>query len=440
MAKRGLGLPLGPGGKIVQGELETNSDGTAKWTYINDLNPLSAGFGDRSTFTSTKDADGKWGWTPTTSTSVQNLSTATGISATQITDSLYKTPATQTVLNGQRVNLLGGLTAAKKVDPTLPNTGGTTTNPNTPVDQTSAAAGGPAESGKAAGGTKTGAGSFGDFVYPEGIRNSKQDVIKFTMLEYKPSGTGATQSAGQSDRKTKNGIPVDRTILGSVVLPIPNNISDTNSMDWGSNSMNALEAALAAAAFTGITGGIGKGVQSFGKSMEAFVGEDKSGKAIGAAFAGAAVGGNSAAILSRAEGAVINPNLELLFNGPQLRPFNFTFKLAAREKRESEQIINILNFFKRGSSAIKTESNLFLKAPHTFSIQYLHMGQGGKDHPFIGRIKECALQSVTTSYTPEGQYATFSDGVMVSYQLTMQFQELEPIFNNDYAGIDGIGY
>ena len=138
MAKRGLGLPLGPGGKIVQGELETNSDGTAKWTYINHLNPLSVGFGDRSTFTSTKSADGKWGWTPTTSTSVQNLSAATGISATQITDSLYKTPAVQTALNGQRVNLLGGLTAAKKVDPTLPNTGGTTTNPNTPVDQTSA--------------------------------------------------------------------------------------------------------------------------------------------------------------------------------------------------------------------------------------------------------------------------------------------------------------
>jgi hypothetical protein len=317
-------------------------------------------------------------------------------------------------------------------------------NPNAATDGStdgSTVAAGPAESGKAAGGTKTGAGSFGDFVYPEGIRNSKQDVIKFTMLEYKPSGVGALQPAGKSARgSTAGGNFKERTILGSVVLPIPNNISDTNSMDWGSNSMNALEAALAAAAFTGITGGIGKGVQSFGKSMEAFVGEDKSGKAIGAAFAGAAVGGNSAAILSRAEGAVINPNLELLFNGPQLRPFNFTFKLAAREKRESEQIINILNFFKRGSSAIKTESNLFLKAPHTFSIQYLHMGQGGKDHPYIGRIKECALQSVTTSYTPEGQYATFSDGVMVSYQLTMQFQELEPIFNNDYAGIDGIGY
>ena len=308
------------------------------------------------------------------------------------------------------------------------------------ANQGSTVAAGPAESGKAAGGTKTGANSFGDFVYPEGIRSSKQDVIKFTMLEYKPSGVGAFQPAGQSDRKTKNGIPVDRTILGSVVLPIPNNISDTNSMDWGSDDMNALEAALAAAAFTGITEGIGKGISSFGDSMKAFLRDDTSGKALGATFAAGAVSGDGAKLLSRAEGAVVNPNLELLFNGPQLRPFNFTFKLAAREKKESEQIIKILNFFKRGSSAIKTESNLFLKAPHTFSIQYLHMGQGGKDHQFIGRIKECALQSITTNYTPEGQYATFNDGVMVSYQITMQFSELEPIFNSDYDNIEGIGY
>jgi hypothetical protein len=49
------------------------------------------------------------------------------------------------------------------------------------------------------------------------------------------------------------------------------------------------------------------------------------------------------------------------------------------------------------------------------------------------------------SYTPEGQYATFDDGAMVSYQITMQFQELEPIFNDDYSALDNdadtqIGY
>ena len=298
---------------------------------------------------------------------------------------------------------------------------------------------GPPESGNVREGTKTD--SFGDFVYPEGIRKSKQDVIKFTMLKYKPSGVGATQSAGKSDRGSlTKGIPEGRTILGSVVLPIPNNISDTNSMDWGSNTMNAFEAGLAAAAFTGISGGIGKGIENLGATVNAAGNDENFKKSIGALFAGAAAGVSGNAILSRAEGVVINPNLELLFNGPQLRPFNFTFKLAAREKRESEQIIKILNFFKRGSSAIRTESNLFLKAPHTFRIQYLHMGQSGEDHPFIGRIKECALQSITTSYTPEGQYATFSDGVMVSYQITMQFSELEPIFNDDYYELTGIGF
>jgi len=308
---------------------------------------------------------------------------------------------------------------------------------NAPDSGTDGGPAGPTDTGDAIKTTKTS--GFGDFVYPTGLGKTKQDVIKFTMLEYNPSGLGPVgqQRGGFGNARNE---ATDRKSAGTVVLPIPNGISDTNSCDWGADSMNALEAALAAAAFTGITDGLGAGVESFGKSLSAAIGEDKTGRGIGAAFAGASMGGDRAAILSRADGAVINPNLELLFTGPQLRPFQFTFKLSARDKNESKQIIKILNFFKRGMSPIKTESNLFLKAPNTFKIQYLHLGQSGKDHPYIGRIKECALQSVTTRYTPEGQYATFSDGVMVSYQLTMQFQELEPVFNSDYADIEGIGF
>jgi hypothetical protein len=37
------------------------------------------------------------------------------------------------------------------------------------------------------------------------------------------------------------------------------------------------------------------------------------------------------------------------------------------------------------------------------------------------------------NYTPEGQYATFLDGAMTSYEISMQFQELEPVFNDDYG-------
>ena len=55
----------------------------------------------------------------------------------------------------------------------------------------------------------------------------------------------------------------------------------------------------------------------------------------------------------------------------------------------------------------------------------------------MGRVKECALQSISVNYTPEGNYATFPDGAMTSYELTLGFGELEPIFNSDYSELDG---
>ena len=40
-------------------------------------------------------------------------------------------------------------------------------------------------------------------------------------------------------------------------------------------------------------------------------------------------------LLSRTIGGAINNNVELLFNGPTLRSFTFTFRLTPREKKEA---------------------------------------------------------------------------------------------------------
>ena len=288
-------------------------------------------------------------------------------------------------------------------------------------------AGDPRDSISAAGTLDTvGAKSKEPLVYPINLAETHQDVIKFSMLQYKASGVGGGERTKPESR-----------IIQTTVLPVPNGISDTNTANWGDNSLNALERAAAAAAMTGIQGGVGAGMEEAGKQIQTALGDGGTKTGFAAFMAAMAVGTNASAILSRATGQVINPNLELLFNAPSLRPFSFTFKLAARSKEEGQTILKILRFFKQGMSPIKTESNLFLKAPNTFKIQYL---KGTTDNPNIGRIKECALQSVITSYTPEGQYATFSDGVMVSYSLQLSFTELEPIFNSDYEGLPGIGY
>ena len=271
---------------------------------------------------------------------------------------------------------------------------------------------------------------FPTLKYPETLDAGKQDVIKFSMLKYSPKAFQTTKDnlGGFADRPS---IGKDRNAIGVVTLPIPNGISDSNTLNWGDNTMNAAEAAAANLALSGIKGG-GQGLTDaagkIGEGLTQNSGEVASG--MPALFAGLAVNGNAASILQRTEGAVINPNLELLFNAPTLRPFNFTFKLASRSETESKIIRSIIRFFKQGSAAQKSESNLFLKSPHTFQIEYLHKG---KSHTYLNKFKECALQSFSVSYTPEGQYATFNDGAMVSYQITMQFQELEPIFNEDYT-------
>ena len=267
--------------------------------------------------------------------------------------------------------------------------------------------------------------------YPENLQIAKQDVIKFSMVKYSPKAFNTGDSKTLSPFNERREI-TNKNIIGIVTLPIPGGISDTNMVEWGSDSVNVAEANFAGIANAAIGAGGGAGAKATDNKLNAVAANaDAVKEAVKAHFVSAATGLQNP--LSRTQGAVLNPNMELLFNGPQLRPFSFTFKLSPRSEKESKSVRSIIRFFKQGMSPIRTESNLFLKAPHTFQIQYLHKN---KEHKFINKIKECALQSFVVNYTPEGNYATFTDGAMVSYEIQMQFQELEPIFNDDYKNAE----
>lgn len=267
--------------------------------------------------------------------------------------------------------------------------------------------------------------------YPSNLQIEHQDVIKFNMLKYEKRSNSETANQGLGSFGERSDF-TSRTI-GSVFLPIPGGISDTNAVSWGSDSLPAGAKALADLANAMITGGGDEAARTAERQTEQVSqSSTEIQKGLAAYFTEQAIGQSN--ILSRTQGAIQNPNMELLFSGPSLRPFNFTFKFSARGESDREQIRKIIRFFKQGMSVQRTESQLFLKAPNTFKIQYLHKS---KDHPYINFIKECALQSFTVNYTPEGNYMTFADGLMTSYEVSMQFQELEPIFNDDYAKLPG---
>ena len=143
-------------------------------------------------------------------------------------------------------------------------------------------------------------------------------------------------------------------------------------------------------------------------------------------------------LLSRTTGSVMNPNMELLFKGPALRAFSFSWKMSPRDEKESIVIAKIIRMFKQSMAPQKTESGLFLKAP---SIYKLTFQKGSGDHKFLPKMKECALNDCAVNYTPDGGYMTYDNSAMVAVELSLSFQEMEPIYNNDMGLTDdSIGY
>ena len=279
---------------------------------------------------------------------------------------------------------------------------------------------------------------FGIHVFPTSLRtgNDGQDFMKIDMMAFKPSKLNDAGSLKGGKLSTIGDRDPDRKSIGTVILPIPGGIQDNQSVSWNKDEMDPMKLALANIALTGIEKGIAEAAQTGGDFIKtALKGEDTK-TALGKYIAGQAAGAQN--LLTRTTGAVMNPNMELLFNGPQIRNFTFAFTLAPRSREEAKTVIKIIRFFKQGMSPIRSKSRLFLKSPHTFRLAYKRNGSessgfGVNDHPYLNKFKECAMGSFGVNYTPNGPYSTYNDGVMTAYQISMNFQEMNPIYNDDYG-------
>jgi hypothetical protein len=295
-------------------------------------------------------------------------------------------------------------------------------------------------------GTRT---SYGDDLkYPLNLKSELQDVIRFSILEYSPSlakenqSQGGTGSFGSTKKRVvtlDSGIPIisGSKRIGGITLPVPSGISDGNTVSWQDDTLNQLQAEAAKLANSYFTGGVEAAKDQAGQSAEALAAATKAGDAqtaVKSLFGSAATAGGNVA--GRAYGAAFNNNLELLFSSPGLRTFSFQFSFYPRGKDEAIMVRRIIRAFKQSMSVKRSKTSLLLKAPHTFAISYVTAG--GKAHPYLNRFKECALTSCSVDYTPDGTYMTYGgeEKSMTAYRMTLQFQELEPLFDDEYGQDD----
>jgi len=448
-------------GQMVEGYQSTYENGTSKWTphVLTDTFLTDSQDVDRSTFTGSKNANGEWVWEPTTDTSVRTLARHyrgpdnERITEGEVEDAFYnrKGNTIQQQLSGIQANAMvaekGSIEELQKDANTsgLPGIQGTSTadipqtNQDGGVETNEEAAGFTGKTAIEA--TKTRK-QYGNYYYPEDISENKQDRIIFKMRQSTGQvidPTNVKTNIGSRQRKTGK-------VEGSVTLPITTGIKDLNSVSWQGSKMNPLQAFAASTALGGfeaaakegesVTDAIGNQLKAGAKTVTENKGVQK---AISTMIAGKAA--QTTNLLSRAAGAIANPNLELLFDAPALRAFDFTFQMSPRDAKEAEQVRNIINFFKQGMSVKTTSTNIFLKAPNYFEIDYVTFKNDGTmmKHPSINIIKTCALLSCAIDYTPNNSYMTYSDEnrSMVSYSMNLQFNELDPIYESDYY--EGLG-
>ena len=283
---------------------------------------------------------------------------------------------------------------------------------------------------------------YEDLFYPEDIGSSKQDRIKFGM-RYISGQRSISFDGNRFDPLQIENRQTER-IEGSVTLPIPGGISDKNSVKFEGENLNVLQAAGVGAILNPVAAAqagadfLRNAMTMTPDQLQAALGSEQGSNIVSALRIGLAQQFTGTNLFSRLGGGILNPNMELLFQAPTLRSFNFSFTMSARSRTEAAQIKKIIRFFKQGMSVKKSSDNIFVVSPNIFTIKY-QLGNTGGDHPSIGRIKNCALTDLNTTYGNGNTYMTYDDPArtMTQYKIDMSFQELDPITEDNYTSTTG---
>ena len=310
--------------------------------------------------------------------------------------------------------------------------------------------------------------------YPAELMTEHTDYLQIDIERYAEIGDSYISDTGGSSRyvigsASQNRAGRSRKLsrrplinAGTILLPIPAQIQDTNNVVYGDSKMNGLAAAgveAVAGLMSDIGGQVAAGkeinvsdrVEEFKTRMRGLGGSTSEQMTTAADIVtkklaaeavnifGANVTVNQ--LLARGTGEILNPNMELLFSDVTIRNFRFSFKLTPRNPREAEQVKLIIRAFKRNMApqaqgGVSGSGNFFLRAPNVFKLRYR---SGNRDHPFLNKFKQCFLTDMQTTYTGDGVYSTYDDGTPVSMQLDLSFKELQPIYDIDYDAKPGNG-
>lgn len=290
--------------------------------------------------------------------------------------------------------------------------------------------------------------------------NGAQDHIRIRALKYKPP-----QGGGLSLPKALTGLvsanaslpPPDYEYEGELILPIPSEVRDSSSATWGMKTLPLLSSigvgAVGPAAerlLQGDLSGIGlAGIDALKGLEDAFKGSSADARSVIDVSLVASLLQNTAGlnvepsdILARRGGVVANPNMELLFGGPNMRNFTFSWKFVPRSEAEGKRMREIIKFMKLNTLPSLSGSGILINSPNVFFIRYMN---GDKRIKALPQPKICACAAFGVDHSEDGQgWSAFYDSQPVATRISMNFLELTPLFRDEmqsaFPAADDVGY
>lgn len=251
-------------------------------------------------------------------------------------------------------------------------------------------------------------------VYPTDLAKD-QDRMQITMYRYRTPFITAPTTVSAADKPR-----TPEEVLGSIILPMPSQLKDVSEIEWSPKTLSNLEI------LSGVLQGIGGVPNQFKK--------DTGNKEVDAKTQSLLTQEET---YSRFAGVISNPNQDLLFSGIGLRQFPYEFNLIPRNEAETLVIRKIVRTFRQGMLPRKLLGGAIVGAPNTFRIKFIN-GRTGKPLKDVRRHKELALVNFVAYPMLTDSWMTYDDEEhsALGFKIQMVFQELTPIYYDDYEGKD----
>lgn len=235
-------------------------------------------------------------------------------------------------------------------------------------------------------------------------------------------------------------------IVGALVLPVPRQINEGYRVSYSSEDLGM--AALITSAITNAAQGIQNAPGSISSYTDAVSGVVGAARDVASGLSAQSAALLATTVLANADrgpigrlaragqqaisnqlGLIINPFTTAVFQGVELRQYNYSWLCAPTSELESRALENIIKTIRFNMLPKRSSGGLTLDYPHEVEYQLI-----GSKPEFVWPTKPCVVKSFNVNRSPHqdaGPAFFAKTGAPAFIEMSMELLEIQPLIQDD---------